>query len=527
MGVLVWKNNEVKAAALSVNFCKDIMLGELVNVLVPMGDTDSFVNHAASLVTYDADCILYRQSVILELEAKAELLQKLLEFANNSRKVVDIFIDRGKVRRYNYIDILTIVSDFYTALKGAEAALADARSEGLVAFLHTLCDEVRSNKLDEYYSHFARLTNNSFAGGHKAWEGSIVFSVEFDKMLNISRTKIESMTNKKYRNAGMFADANSEKMQAFNLDAFEHKPMLAPGIPMLNSGIDDKHIGRIAGVAFLDMVENQIEKQGANIFACLRGLRDFLTEFCADMDFYGTCLAFKKMCAQKNISLVMPSIKPMEQRALRFEGLSNPALALANAVVENDVEFSQTGEVFILTGSNQGGKTTFLRSIGIALFLAQLGYPVAARGAELSPVESIVTAFAVDEAVDVKQGKLSLELVNLKSALDITTKNSLILLSEPILGSGPKDCLYLSRIALAVILEKNCNAVWVTHLYELVEDSYKLCAELRSDSKCTSLRVTVEEKEGCVYPTYKVIAAPPQYNSFAKELLQRIGAQFD
>ena len=117
--------------------------------------------------------------------------------------------------------------------------------------------------------------------------------------------------------------------------------------------------------------------------------------------------------------------------ALRLRAARGPA-GLAEAVVPNDVAFGPDATIFILTGPNSGGKTTYTRAVGQAQALFQAGLLVPGRQARISPVDGIYTHFAVAERLDINGGRLAEELDRLAQIFRQAGPASLVLLNEPL-----------------------------------------------------------------------------------------------
>jgi DNA mismatch repair ATPase MutS len=133
---------------------------------------------------------------------------------------------------------------------------------------------------------------------------------------------------------------------------------------------------------------------------------------------------------------------------------------------------------WIITGVNQGGKTTFLRSIGIAQFLAQSGYFVAAEQYKCNLYQGIFTHFPEEEDTAIKLGLLEQELLKLSDIITCITPGSLLLLNETFATTTDYDAAYLAEELLAGIRDSNITCLYVTHNYEF---SYRLYRENRTE----------------------------------------------
>src|SRR5207248_1316038 len=97
-----------------------------------------------------------------------------------------------------------------------------------------------------------------------------------------------------------------------------------------------------------------------------------------------------------------------------------------------DAAFGPEALIAILTGPNNGGKTTYLRALGQALALFQAGLPVPAEQARISPVDGVFSHFATAERLDTGGGRLAEELERLARIFRTASRDSLVLLNEPL-----------------------------------------------------------------------------------------------
>ena len=156
--------------------------------------------------------------------------------------------------------------------------------------------------------------------------------------------------------------------------------------------------------------------------------------------------------------------------ALRLRAARGPA-GLNEAVVPNDVAFGPEATIFILTGPNSGGKTTYVRAVGQSQALFQAGLLVPGRQARISPVDGIYTHFAVAERLDINGGRLAVELDRLAQIFRQAGPASLVLLNEPLASTDHVAARPLSRDILAGLRLLGARVLFVTHLHELVDDA--------------------------------------------------------
>ena len=163
-----------------------------------------------------------------------------------------------------------------------------------------------------------------------------------------------------------------------------------------------------------------------------------------------------------------------EPGALSAEGAFDLALAIKSVaddkpVVSNDFRLSGAERILVVTGPNQGGKTTFARTIGQCAYLASLGCPIPARQATVMLPDHIYTHFERQETLATLHGKLDDELVRIHDILDSATAASIIVMNESFSSTTVNDALLIGTEVLKRIIELNCAAVYVSFLDELAD----------------------------------------------------------
>jgi len=222
-----------------------------------------------------------------------------------------------------------------------------------------------------------------------------------------------------------------------------------------------------------------------------------------------------------------PDILPSEDKAFTADKLYNPLLVLGGKssanIVTNTVTFEKGGEIIILTGANQGGKTTFLVSVALAQFLFQLGMPVPAASAAISPCGGISTVFAPSGVQTTHGGRLAEECARIAAAVAEITPNSAVFFNEPLNATSPSENLSISRDVLSVLKASGVRGIWVTHIYELAAERGKLSELIPWGSTLGSMRVRVELHGELAEPLYKAERGEPEFRSYAAEVLRQKG----
>lgn len=189
-----------------------------------------------------------------------------------------------------------------------------------------------------------------------------------------------------------------------------------------------------------------------------------------------------------------------------------------NHITANTYEFNEKEPFFILTGANQGGKTTFLRSVGIIQMLYQIGVYVPAKYAMLRVVPHVYTHFSCGDEEGAQGGRFEQELYNIRSILADIEPNSMILLNEPFSSTQRSVATILLRKLLLMFWEKRCIGGLVTHFYEIFDELpkecfYSLVPEVDFDSMHSR--------------TYKIVKKNSENKSYAMDIARKLDVSYE
>ena len=166
--------------------------------------------------------------------------------------------------------------------------------------------------------------------------------------------------------------------------------------------------------------------------------------------------------------------------------------------VDNDYEFKNKDLCKVITGPNMAGKSTFLRQVALISLLAQIGYVVPAKEAQLKTYDSIFTRIGAHDELSQGQSTFMVEMSESAHILKSATKNSLVIFDEIGRGTSTYDGMALAQAIVEEIAHKKSHTLFATHYHELNE------LEIQIDEIC-NYHVEVEEKDNEITFLHKIV----------------------
>ncbi|HVA85775.1 MAG TPA: hypothetical protein VNF73_05555 [Candidatus Saccharimonadales bacterium] len=235
----------------------------------------------------------------------------------------------------------------------------------------------------------------------------------------------------------------------------------------------------------------------------------------AEVGFYVGCLNLHEQLAQKGEPTCLPELAQTRVVGLSARGLYDVCLSLSidPRVIGNDVMADQKSLVMI-TGANRGGKSTFLRSIGLAQLMLQCGMFVPAESFQADVRRGIFTHFKREEDASLRSGKLDEELSRMSSIVDGLTPHSLVLLNESFASTNEREGSEIARQIVRALVESGVKVIYVTHMFDLAHGFY--------DQKMATALFLRAERQADGVRTFRLGEGEPLPTSFGEDVYRRI-----
>jgi len=241
----------------------------------------------------------------------------------------------------------------------------------------------------------------------------------------------------------------------------------------------------------------------------------FLTMLRTELAFYLGCANLRRELEWKNVPICFPVPAPPGTPRHSCVGLRDVCLALSmeRTVVGNELN-ADGKKLCIITGANQGGKSTFLRGVGLAQLMMQSGMFVAAESFSADLCRDLFTHYKREEDVAMKSGKFDEELSRMSGIVDALTPDSLLLFNESFAATNEREGSEIAHQIVRALLATRVKVFFVTHMYEFAngfcEDKMDNAIFLRAERQADGRR------------TFKLVPGEPLQTSFGVDLYEEI-----
>lgn len=277
---------------------------------------------------------------------------------------------------------------------------------------------------------------------------------------------------------------------------------------------------------FANKIANALQNYKNSIFTDLSELEN-------QLDFYGCGAGFINSVKARGMNICRPTFLPAENRETKLKGVFDlsfyrqvvtkfPTENLESKIVTNDITLDKNAGFYIITGANNGGKTTFARAVAVSQVLAQSGFYVPCESAEVSPCDYVFTHFPKEEEVGFDSSRFSTEIKELKIISDLITDKSMVVLNESIQSTTPIECLTIAKEHLEIMAAVGVRGFYVTHLTGLYDELERI-NQMGYSTIASSLVCCTNNENG--ERLYKMKISKPPAESQAYIVYDKFGAK--
>jgi DNA mismatch repair protein MutS len=439
---------------------------------------------------HDADAVAFRQEVIRDLE-DTQLFNDIKDFA---RKMQDVRRhlaqkDNCHYQRQKERWFLDAVETYCDAVDGLLQGLSAGKSRGIAAFRDYLAQYAASERFLSLAQETRRL---------KAALASIRYLV----LIQGGRVEVRHYEGEPDYGAEVeaaFAGFQQDTVQGYNFGS--------------GGGLEMNHVeARILdGVATLHpdtfgRIENFCT-------ACADFQDPAVVAFDREIQFYVGYLEYIARLKQAGLNFCYPHVSASRKDVCAYQAFD---LALAARLIDrqsvpvcNDFQLEGQERIIVVSGPNQGGKTTFARTFGQLHYLASLGLPIPGTRARIYLFDQIFTHFEREERMTSLRGRLEDDLVRMREILEAATPRSIVIINEIFSSTTLSDAVLLSRRIASALIELDLLCVWVTFIDELA-----------SLQKTVSMVGTVAPDNPAVR-TFRIVRQPADGLAYAMSLAEK------
>lgn len=481
---------------------EDLNINSLIDIILKEKQIYDLKNFYLSPI-YDTDTIYYRQSVLKDIEKK-QLLDKLENFSNKMI-IVHRYLEFSKKLNYSILKkswLLESILIYCNTVSELTNFLQKfpLESKGLIKFSQYFLHYINSDEFIKMYE-YSKETKKQLS------------KIKYCLIIDSGKISVKSYEDEedysKYINAtfSRFEDEDSE--EKYDLDYT---------LPTGTSHIDAivlEYLAKLYPKTF-EMIDKIYESYK-------HFLDSKILNFEKEIQFYISYLEFIDKLTQKNLCFCYPLVSNKEKQEFVEDSYDLFLASISEKpIVANSYNINEDERIIVVTGPNQGGKTSFARMFGLVHYFAALGLKVPAKSAKIFIPDKILTHFERQEDVINLKSKLEDDLHRMQNIINSITDKSLIIFNEVFSSTSLFDALQISKKIMDKIIQKDILGVWVTFLDDLSSYNRKIISMVAEVSEENPLIRTFKISRKIADGKAYAMAIAEKYNLTLNKIKQRI-----
>lgn len=467
---------------------------ELDTLVGAMADGDPFLFDVARGVILaglrDPDAIVYRQRALADCLKRPEVVRRMYDIAldalQSERKVWGfVFKDSPDRILSRSVQVMELLVGNLKQLRGLADDHASAfRSEAFARFFAMLADELGDGYLATVEEHLKTLRFRRgvlMSAGLGKGNRGVHYTLHRPPERSWLERAVERITDRGHP---------GYSFQIPERDESGHRAL---------SELRERGLNAVA---------NALARSADHVLGFFAVLR-------AELAFYIGCLNLYERLAGKGEPACFPEPTPAGRPVFSARGLYDACLSLnlKERVVGNDVD-ADDKRLVMITGANQGGKSTFLRSVGLAQLMMQSGMFVPAESFRANVSGGVFTHYKREEDASMQSGKLDEELARMSGIADRISPDCLLLCNESFASTNEREGSEIARQVVRALIEANVKVFFVTHLYDLAHGFYR-----QGPEEALFLRAERRPDGG---RTFRLVEGEPLPTSYGEDSYRRV-----